>query len=79
MWLIDNDNRSRGLDKLDRLAARQFVTLLVDDIALLLSFSAGKILAEGVDVDDEDLEGVAGGELAQAVDLAGIIDKMLEG
>ena len=47
-------------------------------LLLLLLLGAGEVLAEGVDVDDEDLQRGAGGELAQAVDLLGVVDEVLE-
>ena len=77
--LVDDDDRPRRLHELDGLAAGELVALLVDDVALLLFLGAGEILAEGVDVDDQDLQRVAGGELAQPVDLLGVVDEMLEG
>ena len=77
--LVDDDDRARRLHELDRLAAGELVALLVDDVALLLFLGAGEVLAEGVDVDDQDLQRVAGRELAQPVDLLRVVDEVLEG
>ena len=77
--LVDDDDRPRRLHELDGLAPGELVALLVDDVALLLCLGAGEVLAEGVDVDDEDLQRVAGGELAQPVHLLGVVDEVLEG
>ena len=54
--LVDDDDGPRRLDELDGLAAGELVALLVDDVALLLFLGAGEVLAEGVDVDDQDLQ-----------------------
>ena len=78
LGLVDDDDGPRRLHELDGLAARELVALLVDDVALLLFLGAGEVLAEGVDVDDEDLQRVARGELAQPVDLLGVVDEVLE-
>ena len=64
--LVDDDDGARRLHELDRLAAGEPVALLVDDVALLLLLGAGEVLAEGVDVDDEDLQRVAGRRTAAA-------------
>ena len=76
--LVDDDDGPRRLHELDGLAAGELVALLVDDVALLLLLRAGEILAEGVDVDDQNLQRVAGGKLAQPVHLLRVIDEMLE-
>ena len=60
--LVDDDDGPGGLDELDGLPAGKLVALLVDDVALLLVFGAGEVLAKGVDVDDQDLQRVADGE-----------------
>ena len=64
--LVDDDDGPGRLDEFDGLPAGKFVTLLVNDVALLLLLGAGEVLAEGVDVDDQDLQRVADGELPQA-------------
>ena len=76
--LVDDDDGPRRLHELDRLAAGELVALLVDDVALLLVLGAGEVLAEGVDVDDENLQRVAGGELPQPVDPLRVVDEVLE-
>ena len=76
--LVDDDDGPGGLDELDGLPAGELVALLVDDVALLLLLGAGEVLAEGVDVDDQDLQRVADGELPQPVDLLGVVDEVLE-
>jgi hypothetical protein len=78
LGLVDDDDGARGLDELDRLAARELVALLVDHVAPLLCLGAGEVLAEGVDVDDQDLERVAGRELSEPVDFPGVVDEVLE-
>ena len=77
--LVDDDDGPGRLHELDGLAAGELVALLVDDVALLLFLGAGEVLAEGVDVDDQDLQRVADGELPQPVDLLGVVDEVLEG
>ena len=79
LGLVDDDDGPGRLHELDGLAAGELVALLVDDVALLLVLGAGEVLAEGVDVDDQDLQGVAGGELPQPVHLLGVVDEVLEG
>src|SRR5262249_13413430 len=79
LGLVDDDDGPRRLHKLDGLVSRELVTLFVDDVALLLFFGAGEVLAEGIDVDDQNLQRIAGGELAESIDSPGIIDKVLEG
>ena len=77
--LVDDDDGPGGLDELDGLPAGELVALLVDDVALLLFLGAGEVLAEGVDVDDQNLHRVADGELPQAVHLLGVVDEVLKG
>ena len=77
--LVDDDDRACRLHELDGLAPGELVAFLVDDVALLLLFGAGEILAESVDVDDQNLQCVAHRELAQPVDLLRVVDEMLEG
>jgi len=77
--LVDDHDRARRLRKLDRRAAGKPVALLVNDIALAFFVGAGEVLAEGVDVDDHDLERIACGELTQPIHLLCIVDKVLEG
>lgn len=62
--LIDDDEGAGGLYELDGLAAGESVALPVDDIALAFFFGAGEVLAEGIDVDHQDLQSSAGGEAA---------------
>jgi hypothetical protein len=76
--LVDDDDRPRRLHELDRLPSGEPVALLVNDVALLLLLRAGEVLREGVDIDDENLQGVGGGELTQPVDLLRIVHEMLE-
>jgi hypothetical protein len=58
--------------------AGELVALLVDDVAPLLGLRTGEVLPEGVDVDDQDLQRVAGGELPQPVHLPCVVDEVLE-
>jgi hypothetical protein len=50
----------------------------VDDVALLLVFGAGEVLAKRVDVDHQDLKRGAGGEPAQPVHALRVVDEVLE-
>ena len=77
--LVDDDDGPGRLHELNGLAARELVAFLVNDVALLLFLGAGEVLAEGVDIDDQDLQRVAGGELPQPIDLLGVVHEMLEG
>jgi len=70
--LVDDDDGSRRLDELNRLPTGELVALFVDDVALLLGLRPGEILAECVDIDDENLQRVPGGELAESVDALGV-------
>ena len=75
---VDDDDGPGRLDEFDRLAAGEPVAFLVDDVAFLLRLGAGEVLAEGVDIDDENLERGADRKLPKAVDLLGVVDEMLE-
>jgi len=66
LGLVDNDDGVRGLHKLYRLPPGEFITLLVNDVALLLLLAAGEVLAEGVNVDDENLNRVCWWQTAEA-------------
>src|SRR3954470_6753168 len=77
--LVDDDDRPRGLDEFYWLAPRQLVAFLVDDIAFPLCFASGEILAKCIDIDHENLQRVACGELPQPVHLPRIVDEVLEG
>ena len=79
LGFVNDDDGPRRLHELDRLATGELVALFVDDIALLLFLSAGEVLAESIDIDDQDLQRVADRELPQPVDLFSVIDEMLEG
>ena len=68
--LVDDDDGVGGLNELDGPAARHAVVLAVDDIELLQlvlghlrKVFVGNILLKGLDVDDHDLNLVAGREL----------------
>ena len=68
--LVDDDDRVGGLNELDGPAARHAVVLAVDDVELLQlllghlrQVLVGNILLEGLDVDDHDLNLIAGREL----------------
>ncbi len=54
--LVDDHDGPGCLHELDGLAAGELVALFIDHVALLLSLGAGEVLAEGVDVDDQDLQ-----------------------
>ena len=73
--LVNDDNRIGRANEFNRLAPRQFVGLFENDVALLLVFSAGEILAERINVDDENLNLVADRELAQAVHFLRVVNE----
>jgi hypothetical protein len=60
---INDHNRARSLNKLHGLSAGEFVALLVNDIALLFGLGASKVFPKSVNVDDKDLQRVAGCKL----------------
>ena len=76
---IDDDDGAGRLHEFDGLPSRQLVALLVDDVAFSLRVRSREVLAEGVDVDDQDLQRIADRELAQAVHLFRVVHEMLEG
>ena len=73
LGLVDDHDRICRGHELDGLSARELVILLEDDVALLFLFRSREILAEGIDVDDHDLDRVAHGELPEAIDLLRIV------
>src|SRR5207253_10565842 len=79
LGLVDGDNLACRLDALDGLATGELVAFLVDDVACLLLFGASKILAESVDVDDQNLKYVVHRKLAQAIDLRRVVDEGFKG
>src|ERR1700694_6310124 len=75
LGFVNDHNRSRCLYELNRLVAGELVALLVDHIALP---RFRKVLYESLDIDDQDLQRVATGELSQPTHLLRVVYKALE-
>ncbi len=78
LWFIDDHNGIGFLDEFDRLAARKPVVFLVDDVAFLLFFGPRKVFAKGVNIDNQDLNLVAQGELPELVRFLRVINEVFE-
>ena len=83
--LVDDDDGVGGLNELDRPPPRHAVVLAVDDVELLQlvlghlrQVFVGNILLEGLDVDDHDLNLVAGRELPHLAEPLRVIDEVIE-
>ena len=76
--LVDDDDGVGRLNELDGLGARHAVVRSVDDVGLRLLAGVGEAAPEGVDVDDHDLDAVAGGEVPDLAELLGVVDEVVE-
>ena len=83
--LVDNHNRIGGLNELDGPPPGHAVVFAVDDVKLLQlllghfrEVLVGNILLEGLDVDDHDLNLVAGRELPHLTKALEIVDEVIE-
>jgi hypothetical protein len=76
--LVNDHDGSRGLDELDGANPVRLIALSVYDGALVFFLSPREILAKSVNVDDKNLDCVAGGKLPQTVGGFGVVDKGFE-
>ena len=78
LGLVDDDHGIGRLDKLDGAAARHPVVGPMDDVRLVLLRRVREALAEGIDVDDHDLNAVAGRKVPYLSELLRVVDEIVE-
>ena len=69
--LVDDDDRPRRPDQVDRLLAAGLLAVLVEVVDVLL--------VDGADRHHHDLDVRAGGEVAHLAELGGVVEEVVEG